>query len=93
MYHRSNLMGWYCVVCHVFPWLHHFLILSTLWKKMRISEKEGDFTIFDTDILNSLFLSPIANITAQPRGKIGMHTLAVEELIGRELNHPTNTLT
>ena len=50
-----------------------------LKKKMRISE-EVDLHIFDTDILNILFLS-ISEIIAPPMGNIATDTPAVEELL------------
>ena len=40
------------MVSHVFPLVHHFLTPSTLWKEMKIVEKEGNLPGFDTDILN-----------------------------------------
>ena len=66
-----------------FLWLHHFLTLSTQCEKKRIAEKGGGLPVFDNDILNACFM-PTAEITAQPLGKIGMHTPAAEGLmVGR----------
>ena len=40
---------WACILQFLMfaLWLHHFLILSTLWKEMGIAEKEGGFLDFD----------------------------------------------
>ena len=46
---------------------------------MGIVEKEGGFSVFVTDILNTLFL-PIAEVTAQVTGKIGVYLPAIEGL-------------
>ena len=45
------------MVSHIFPWLRHFLTLSTLWKEMGAVEKEGGLRrplpVLDNDILNT----------------------------------------
>ena len=58
---------------------------------MKIAEKKVSLAILDTDILNIFFLSsflsffffslPIIEITAWPKGKIGLHTPAAYGLI------------
>ena len=47
---------------------------------MKITEKERDLPIFDTDILKIFFFLPTAEITTQPISKIGDHTPAAEGL-------------
>ena len=44
----DNCFTW-LVFCGLscFPWLHHFVTLSTLWKEMEIAEKEGGLPVFD----------------------------------------------
>ena len=63
--------------------LHHFLTLSTLWKEMGMVEKEGGLSVFDTDILNTFFFLPTAEITAQLSGKISAHLSIAEGLISK----------
>ena len=60
--------------------LNHFLTLPTIWKKLRLSVKEGDLPILESDTLNFFFL-PIAETAVQPMGKISRHTPAAEGLI------------
>ena len=45
---------------------------------MGIADKEGGLPIFDTDILNTIFL-PTAKFTSRLTGKIGAHLPAAEE--------------
>ena len=47
---------------------------------MGIGEKEGDWPVFDTDIINT-FILPTAQITAQPPSNISTHTSAAEGLM------------
>ena len=49
------------MVSHASLWMHHFLTLSTLWKEMGISEKEGGLAVFNTDILNTFFCQLLKN--------------------------------
>ena len=60
-------------------WLHHCLTLSTLWKEMKIAEKEGSLPVLDTDILNTSILRT-AEITTWLTGKIGEHLPVAEGL-------------
>ena len=48
---------------------------------MEIIEKEGGMPVFDTDIINTFFFLPTAEITARLTVKIGAHLSATEGLI------------